>query len=57
MKIKFDVGVGKAVISYKNDNATIEDAIDLLKKEEVIRLTVTKQTLNKYLKSKRCLNE
>ena len=23
MKIKFDVGVGKAVISYKNDNATI----------------------------------
>ena len=54
MKIKFDVGIGKAVFSYKNDNATMEEAVDLLKREEVIRLTITKQTPNEYLKSKKC---
>lgn len=51
MKVKFNVGKGCAVISYQNNHATIEQAIDLLKRDEVISITVTKQTPAQYLKN------
>lgn len=57
MKIKFNVAQGSAVFSYKNDDATMEEAVDLLKRDEVISLSVTKQTPTQYLKTQRALND
>lgn len=57
MKIKFQHATGRAVISYKNDYGTIEEAIELLKNPDVINITVTKQTAAQYLKKARALNE
>lgn len=57
MKIKFDVAQGSAVIGYKNDNATLEQALDLLQRDEVISISVTKQTPKQYFKTCRALNE
>lgn len=44
MKIKFQYASGKAVFDYKNDSATLEEAIDLLNNPNVIKITVTKMT-------------
>lgn len=51
MKIKFKVARGPAVIDYKGDAATIDEVKDLLEREEVISLTVTKMTPAQYFKS------
>ena len=57
MKIKFNVADGSMVFTYKKDDATLEEAADLLRREEVIGLTVTKQTSAQYLKGRRGVNE
>lgn len=50
MKIKYKAGYGKAVMEFKQDNATLEEAIDRLNDPRVIQITVTKMTTNEYLK-------
>lgn len=50
MKIKFKVGQGNAVFEYKADHQTLEQAIELLKDENVISISVVKQTPAQYLK-------
>ena len=50
MKIKFQYASGKAVFDYKNDSATLEEAIDLLNNPNVIKITVTKMTPAQYFK-------
>lgn len=57
MKIKFNVAQGGAVISYKNDHATLLEAQDLLQRDEVISISVVKQTPAQYLKGQPALNE
>lgn len=56
MKIKFQHATGRAVVSYKNDDGTIEEAIELLKNPDVISITVTKMTPAQYLKKAGALN-
>ncbi len=56
MKIKFQHAMGRAVVSYKNDDGTIEEAIDLLKNPDVISITVTKMTPAQYLQKAGALN-
>ena len=43
-------GKGRAVVTYKGDDVTIEEVMELLKNPEVITLTVTKETPAQYLK-------
>lgn len=50
MKIKFQYASEKAVFDYKNDSATLEEAIDLLNNPNVIKITVTKMTPAQYFK-------
>lgn len=50
MKIKFQYAEGKAVFDYKNDCATLEEAVELLKNPNVIKITVTKITPAQYFK-------
>ena len=57
MKIKFKVGQGRAVFEYKKDNASLQEAVDILKNENVISISVVKQTSAQFLKSQRALNE
>lgn len=57
LKIKFQHACGKAVISYKNDDGTLEEAVALLKNPEVISITITKQTPSQYLKKVGAMNE
>ena len=57
MKIKFKVGQGRAVFEYKKDNASLQEAVDILKDENVISISVVKQTSAQFLKSQRALNE
>jgi len=45
------------VSSYSNNNGTLEDALKLLQDENVISLSVVKQTPAQYLKSQRAINE
>lgn len=56
MKIKFNVALGGAVLSYKDD-VTLQQAVDLLQRDEVISITITKQTPAQYLKTVRPINE
>lgn len=44
MKIKFQYAQGLAVLDYKNDSGTLEEAMELLKNPDVIKITVTKMT-------------
>lgn len=57
IKLKFKVGMGSAVFEYKNDNATLDEAIELVKDENVISISVVKQTPAQYLKRQRAVNE
>lgn len=57
MKIKFNVVQGGVVFTMKNDNATLAEAARLLNDENVISITVTKQTPAQYLKKQRPINE
>jgi len=50
MKVKFQHAQGKAVITYKGDDVTMEEVLELLKNPNVITLTVTKETPAQYLK-------
>lgn len=50
MKIKFQHAQGKAVVEYKNDYGTPEEAMELLKNPDVIKITVTKMTPAQYFK-------
>lgn len=52
MKIKFQYAKGKAVFDYKNDCGTLEEAMELLKNPDVIKITVTKMTPAQYFKRK-----
>lgn len=52
MKIKFQYAQGKAVFDYKNDYGTLEEAVELLKNPDVIKITVTKMTPAQYFKKK-----
>lgn len=51
MKIKFKVARGPAVIDYKGDAVTIDEVKELLERDEVISLSVTKMTPAQYFKS------
>ncbi len=53
MKIKFQHATGNAVIDYKNDWGTIEEAIAILKDPNVIKITVTKMTPAQYFKRRK----
>lgn len=57
MKLKFNVAQGSAVFTYKDDNATLQKALDLLGRDDVLSITVTKQTPAQYLKTVRALND
>lgn len=57
MKIKFNVALGGAVLSYKDDDVTLQQAVELLQQDEVISITVTKQTPAQYLKTVRAISE
>lgn len=57
MKIKFKVARGRAVVSFESKNATLQEAVDLLQREEVISISVTKQTPSQYLKTVPAFNE
>lgn len=57
LKLKFKVGSGGAVIEYKSDSAIIDRAVELLKDENVISISVVKQTPAQYLKEQRAINE
>lgn len=57
MKIKFKVARGRAVISFESKKATLREALDLLQREEVISISVTKQTPSQYLKTVPTFNE
>lgn len=50
MKVKFQRAKGRAVVTYKGDDVTMEEVMELLKNPEVITLTVTKETPAQYLK-------
>lgn len=52
MKIKFQYAQGLAVLDYKNDSGTLEEAMELLKNPDVIKITVTKMTPAQYFKKK-----
>ena len=52
MKIKFQYAQGLAVLDYKNDSGTLEEAMELLKNPDVIEITVTKMTPAQYFKKK-----
>jgi hypothetical protein len=56
MKIKFNYAQGSVVATYKNDNATLQQAEEMLHDPSVISITVTKQTAAQYLKGQRALN-
>lgn len=51
VKIKFKVASGSAVIDYKNDYGTVEEAKKLLESDDVISISVVKQTPAQYFKS------
>ena len=51
MKIRFKVARGRAIVEYKDDAATIDEVKDLLERDEVISLSVTKMTPAQYFKS------
>ena len=53
MKIKFQHATGNAVIDYKNDWGTIEEAIEILRDPNVIKITVTKMTPAQYFKRRK----
>lgn len=57
MKIKFNVAQGSAVFTYKNDNATLAEALDLVQRDEVLSISISKQTPAQYLKTQRALND
>ena len=57
MKIKFNFTRGSAVLSLKNNDATLAEAVELLQSDEVISISVVKQTPAQYLKTQRALNE
>lgn len=57
IKLKFKVGLGNSVLEYKKDNATLEEVVKLAKDENVISISVVKQTPAQYLKNKRAWNE
>lgn len=40
------------MFDYKNDYGTLEEAMELLKNPDVIKITVTKMTLAQYFKKK-----
>lgn len=51
MKIRFKVARGLAVVEYKDDAATLDEVKQLLERDEVISLSVTKMTPAQYFKS------
>jgi len=51
MKIRFKVAKGRAIAEYKGDAATIDEVKELLERDEVISLSVTKMTPSQYFKS------
>ena len=53
MKVKFKVGQGNAVFEYQGEHKTLEQAIELLKDDNVISISVVKQTPAQYFKEKR----
>lgn len=57
MKIKFNVAQGCMVKHYENNYATLQEALELLQREEVIGIIVTKQTPSQYLKTVSALND
>lgn len=50
MKVKFQHAEGKVVVTYKNNDITLEEVVELLKNPNVITLTVIKETPAQYLK-------
>lgn len=50
MNVKFQHVQGRAVVTYKGDDLTMEEVMELLKNPEVITLTVIKETPAQYLK-------
>lgn len=53
MKIKFEVARGDAVISYsKKDVSSMGEIIDLLLRDEVIKISVIKKTSAQYLRER-----
>lgn len=52
MKIKFEVARGDAVISYSDNNASLKEAIDLVTRDDVIKISITKKTSAQYLKER-----
>ena len=48
MKAKFKVAKGNCVTEYHGSNVTLEEAIDLLQREEVISISIVKQTPRQY---------
>lgn len=51
VKIKFKVASGSVVIDYKNDYGTVEEAKKLLESDDVISISVVKQTPAQYFRS------
>lgn len=47
MKVKFKVARGNCVIDYSGD-VDIDEVVELLKTDEVISLSITKQTPRQY---------
>lgn len=57
MKIKFKVADSRAVFEYVKNNASLEEAVDLLQRDEVISISVSKCTPTQYLKGQKAINE
>lgn len=48
MKVKFKVAREYAVVDYSGNDVGIDEAVELLKRDEVISLSVVKQTPRQY---------
>ena len=53
MRAKFNLAQGNAVYTYKNDNLSMEQAFELVRDDDVISFSITKQTTAQYLKKQR----
>ena len=50
MKLRFQHAQGRAVAEYKDDEATLDEIIEILKNPDVIKVTVVKETPAQYFK-------
>ena len=53
MKVKFKVGQGNAVVEYNGEYKNLGQVIELLNDDNVISISVVKQTPAQYFKEKR----